>query len=55
MKKYFKAYAVIVVAYLISLVLRIYNGGAFDWFNDLSMPFLLLVGYWAIKSNEKKK
>jgi hypothetical protein len=53
-KKYLGAYLVIVAAYLIYLVLRIYNGGGFDWFGDLSMPFLLLVLYWSIKSNEKK-
>ena len=54
MKKYLGAYLVIVAAYLIYLVLRIYNGGAFDWFGDLSIPFFLLLLYWSIQSNEKK-
>ena len=54
MKKYLGAYIVIVATYLIYLVLRIYNGGAFDWFGDLSMPFPLLVLYWSIKSHEKR-
>ena len=30
MKKYLGAYLVIVAAYLINLVLRIYNGGSFS-------------------------
>ena len=55
MKKYLGAYIVIVAAYLIYLVLRIYNGGSFDWFGDLSMPFLLLVLYWSIQSKDKSK
>jgi ABC-type nickel/cobalt efflux system permease component RcnA len=54
MKKYLGAYLVIVAAYLIYLVLRIYNGGSFDWFGDLSMPLLLLVLYWSIRSTNKK-
>ena len=54
MKKFLGAYLVIVAAYLIYLALRIYNGGSFDWFGDLSMPFLLLVLYWSIQSNDKK-
>ena len=54
MKKYFGAYLVLVAAYLSYLVFRIYNGGAFDWFGDLSMPFLFHVLYWSTQSKKRK-
>ena len=56
MKKYLGAYLVIVAAYLIYLVLRIYNGGAFDWFGDLSIPFFYFfcIGQYSLTKRKTK-